>query len=519
MSTNNTTTFEEESFFTYVDKNTPLYISRLEEAVAIPSVSSDLNTHLKDINMMIEWTESHILRLGGSAEIIPNPAATKLRPLPPILAGQFGTDPTKKMVCVYGHLDVQPAAMDDGWNTDPFKLTELDGKLFGRGSTDDKGPALSWLWVIEAHRELGIDLPVNIKLLYEGMEESGSEGMFELIVKMAKGPDGFLNDVDFFCISDNYWLGRTKPCLTYGLRGIAYFQVSVRCAEQDLHSGVFGGTVHESMTDLVSLLSSLVESGTGRIKVAGVTDDVRPVTSREEKMYTDIEFNLEHYKNDCKVKSVSNTLLEADKKLLLMKRWRHPTLSIHGIEGAFSGSGAKTVIPAEAIGKFSLRLVPDQDPDRIEKVVVEHIKREFSKIKSPNEMKVSMIHGAKAWLSDTNHPNYEAAANAIERVYGERPDLTREGGSIPITSFFEDATQMNVLLLPVGACDDMAHSQNEKFNVTNLVNSVKVFGVYLHELAQIKGPKPSSCRCEPLTQEELMIPGAFMKAFNCKCEI
>lgn len=158
---------------------------------------------------MIDWTKSHIERLGGSATWVENPDGTKDRPLPPILCGSFIADPKKKTVCVYGHLDVQPAAKEDGWATDPFVLTEKDGKLYGRGSTDDKGPALSWLWVIEAHQELGIELPVNVKLLYEGLEESGSEGIFEVIRNEA-GAGRFLDDVDFFCISDN--VSQAKVC-------------------------------------------------------------------------------------------------------------------------------------------------------------------------------------------------------------------------------------------------------------------------------------------------------------------
>ena len=507
-------------FFAHVDENVPLYISRLAEAVAIPSVSSDLPNHLPDIEKMIEWCKDHITNLGGTAELLPNPSATKDGPLPPILLGTFLAKEdadTKKTVCVYGHLDVQPAKMEDGWTSDPFTLTERDGKLYGRGSTDDKGPALSWLWIVEAHRKLGVDLPVNIKILYEGMEESGSAGMFEAIRDLSR--DGqFLNDVDFFCISDNYWLGKTKPCLTYGLRGMAYFQVGIRCCEQDLHSGVLGGTVHEGMTDLVQLMASLVDSS-GKILVDGVMDDVAEVSEEESALYDSIEFDMEAYKEESKVKSVSDKLLHSDKKSLLMARWRYPTLSLHGIEGAFSGAGAKTVIPAEVLGKFSLRLVPDQEPAKIEKAVKAHLEKVFSGLNSPNKMRVEMIHGAKAWLSDPNHPNYEAAAKAIERVYGSKPDYTREGGSIPITGFLEDATGMNVCLLPVGACDDMAHSTDEKYNKSNLINAIKVLGLYLHELGAIKGPKPSLCRCVPLTEEELMIPGAFLKGFKCKCEL
>lgn len=362
-----------------------------------------------------------------------------------------------------------------------------------------------------------MELPVNIKLMYEGMEEFGSEGLFETIRDEAKSGQ-FLDDVDFFCISDNYWLGKTKPCLTYGLRGLAYFQVDVQGCEQDLHSGVLGGTVHEAMTDLIALMGTLVDTN-GSILVDGVMDSVKPLTKEEEELYESIEFDMESYKEENKIKSINDKLLYEDKKSLLMHRWRYPTLSLHGIEGAFSGKGAKTVIPAKVSGKFSLRLVPDQDPKEIERLVTTHLEEKFRELKSPNKMSIEMIHGAVAWLSDPKHPNYEAAAKAIEEVYGSRPDYTREGGSIPITSAIEDATGMNVLLLPIGACDDMAHSQNEKYNISNLVKGIKVLGVYLHELGKISGPKPSSCRCVPLTEEELMVPGAFLKGFRCKCEM
>jgi cytosolic nonspecific dipeptidase len=365
-----------QSYFKYIDDHASLYQERLAEAVAIPSVSADLDLHLKDIVHMMEWTKTHILRLKGRAVLLDNPAATPERPLPPILMAEFLSDPKKMTVCVYGHLDVQPANKDDGWDTDPFVLTERDGKLFGRGSTDDKGPALSWLWLVEAHQQLEKELPVNIKLLYEGMEESGSEGIFQIIQQEAQ-EFKFLSDVDFFCISDNYWLGKTKPCLTYGLRGMAYFQLTVQSTKQDLHSGVFGGSIHESMTDLIKLMATLVDTD-GTILIDGIMDDVKQITDKEEALYHDIQFDLEEYKQEAKI--VGNKLLFDNKKDLLMHRWRYPTLSLHGIEGAFSGTGAKTVIPAKVIGKFSLRLVPDQDPTKIETFVKAHIDKEFKKV-------------------------------------------------------------------------------------------------------------------------------------------
>jgi nonspecific dipeptidase len=258
--------------------------------------------------------------------------------------------------------------------------------------------------VVEAHQKLGLALPVNLKLIYEGMEEYGSDGLFETIADEAQKPDGFLKDVDFFCISDNYWLGKRKPCLTYGLRGLAYFALEVQGCEQDLHSGVLGGTVHEALTDLVRLMATLVDSS-GKILVEGVMDDVKPVTPEEEALYESIEFDLDEYKHENKVASVSDRLLHQDKTSLLMARWRFPTLSLHGIEGAFSGSGAKTVIPAKVVGKFSLRLVPDQRPAQIERDVVEHLTQEFHKVNLCREWieKAEMPEASfKSWRVEAN---------------------------------------------------------------------------------------------------------------------
>ena len=255
------------------------------------------------------------------------------------------------------------------------------------------------------------------------MEENGSDGVFEVIQSEGK-PGKFLGDVDFFCISDNYWLGTTKPCLTYGLQGLAYFQVSVQGSTKDLHSGVLGGTMYEPMTDLVSLMETLVESSSGEILVPGVYDTVAPVTPEEEALYETIDFDMESFKEENGIKKVSDQLLCDDKKSLLMNRCRFPTLSLHGIEGAFSGKGAKTVIPKEVIGKFSLRLVPDQDPKEVEKLVIRHIENEFANFRSPNRMKTEMIHGSGTWLSDPKHPNFEVAAKAIEVVYEGSNQIT-----------------------------------------------------------------------------------------------
>lgn len=471
-----------KKIFEYVDKNQNKFIDDLKEAVAIKSVSAWPETR-QDIVKMTKWTAKRLEELGSTVELADVgiqtlPDGTTL-PLPPILLGQLGKDPKKKTICVYGHLDVQPALKEDGWDTEPFDLIEKNGQLFGRGATDDKGPVLGWLNALEAFQKTGQEVPVNLKFVFEGMEESGSEGLDDLLLSHK---DKFLKDVDYVCISDNYWLGKTKPCITYGLRGIAYFFIELECASKDLHSGVFGGTVHEAMADLVYLLNTLVDVN-GKILIPGVLDEVAPLTEAEKKMYETIDFDVDDY---CEDLGCPRIIHHKDKILTLMHRWRYPSLSIHGIQGAFDGSGCKTVIPKKVIGKFSIRLVPHQTPDHVEKCVKEYILRKFKERGSPNKLNVTLIHGAKAWMCDPNHPHYNAGKRAVKSVFGQDPDMTREGGSIPVALTFEEITGKNVMLLPVGSCDDGAHSQNEKINRKNYIEGTKLLAAYLMEVGQIK---------------------------------
>ncbi|KAJ3021945.1 hypothetical protein HKX48_007418 [Thoreauomyces humboldtii] len=472
-----------EKLFAHVDANVKSYIDRLAEVVAIPSVSGEA-VRRPDVVKMGEWLVTELKRLGVSVDIH-HPGKQEIEgqslDLPPIVLGTYGLDPKKKTVLVYGHYDVQPAFKEDGWATDPWVLVEDDkGRLIGRGSTDDKAPVISWLWVIEAHQKLGLEMPVNLKMVFEGMEESGSEGLDEYIIEEAKNSEGFFKAVDCVCISDNYWLGSNKPCLTYGLRGISYFMLEVSGPGKDLHSGVFGGTVHEPMTDLFQVMSKLV-SPTGKILVPGIYDTVAPVTESEDKMYDTLDFALSdiHSAMESKV-TIHNTEKEA-----LMARWRFPSLSIHGIEGAFSSTGSKTVIPAKVVGKFSIRSVPNMEPEKVTELVTDFVTKEFQKIGTKNSFNVSCAHAGKAWVADTNHFNFVAAEKAIERVFKVKPDFTREGGSIPVTLTFQEALNKNVLLLPMGRADDGAHSINEKIDKSNYIEGIKLLASYLHEISLI----------------------------------
>ncbi|ODM91535.1 Cytosolic non-specific dipeptidase [Orchesella cincta] len=452
-----------EKLCKYIEDNKSQFISNLKEAVEIPSVSCWAASR-PSCFQMVSWTDSKLKELGFTTEIRQqenHEVEGKILQLPPILTGFLGSDPSKKTVLIYGHLDVQPAKTSDGWDYEPFTLTEApNGNLYGRGSTDDKGPVLGWLHAVEAFQKVGVEIPVNIKIVFECMEEVGSEGLEEMLISLK---DTFLKDVDVVTISDNYWIGTQTPCLTYGLRGLSYFSVEVECGTKDLHSGVFGGAVHEALPDLIWLLDQLVDVK-GTIQIPGVMDDVLKLTEERADSTTTL----------ISIPKPSKTRLEFGACPLL-----------HGIEGAFSDPGAKTVIPRKVIGKFSIRLVANQEPDKIGKIVKSYLETKWEQRGSPNKMVVSMGHGGRPFISDYNHPNYVAAVKATEFVYGVKPIMTRSGGSIPITIVFQEVTGKNVMLLPMGQADDGAHSQNEKISKRNYIEGTKLFVTYLLELGAL----------------------------------
>lgn len=470
-----------EAVLEHIEAHKAEYVERLAEVVAIKSVSAWPEAR-KDVVTMMEWMKKKLEACGSKCELKDVGMETlpdgKQIPLPPVLIGSLGSDPALKTVLLYGHLDVQPALKEDGWNTEPFVLTEKDGNLYGRGSTDDKGPVLGWLHSIEAFNATKTPLPVNLKFCFEGMEESGSEGLDDLLHSM-KDTD-FLKKVDFVCISDNYWLGTKTPCLTYGLRGLAYFGIEVECADKDLHSGVFGGSVHEAMNDLIWVMSQLVDVDQ-KILIPGIMDDVAPLTSEEQLLYEKIDFDMKEYQ---KTVGCDKLVHHNKKEACLQSRWRFPSLSLHGIEGAFYGAGGKTVIPKKVVGKFSIRLVPDQDPKKIEKIVIDHLNNLWKVRKSPNKFRPFLFSGGRPWKSQFDHANFQAGARATKRVYGVEPDFTCEGGSIPVTLTLEEVTGKNVMLLPMGQADDGAHSQNEKISKRNYIEGTKLLAAYLYEVSK-----------------------------------
>ncbi|CAN3374912.1 hypothetical protein DIURU_002574 [Diutina rugosa] len=468
-----------QPFFDTVDELKPQFIERLRKAIAIPSVSADETLRPQVVKMahfLVDELKSlgfHDIQLKDLGTQPPPVADPKLQ-LPPIVLARFGSNPDKKTVLVYGHYDVQPALKDDGWATEPFEMTlnEAQDIMYGRGTTDDKGPVIGWLNVIEAHNKLGWELPVNLVVCFEGMEESGSLGLDKLVEDEA---NQYFKGVDQVTISDNYWLGTKKPVLTYGLRGCNYYQIIVEGPGADLHSGIFGGIIAEPMTDLVHLMGELVDNK-GKILIPGVYDMVAPLTDKEDALYDNIDFSVD----ELNAASGSETALHENKKDILKHRWRYPSLSLHGIEGAFSGAGAKTVIPAKVVGKFSIRTVPDIDSGKLDQLVFEHVTKKWQELGSKNKFKVELIHDGNYWVSNPFNKAFTAASHATQDVWNVVPDMTREGGSIPITLTFEKALGVDVLLLPMGRGDDGAHSINEKLDVPNYINGCKTLGGFLH---------------------------------------
>uniref|UniRef100_A0A8C7X0H9 Carnosine dipeptidase 1 n=1 Tax=Oryzias sinensis TaxID=183150 RepID=A0A8C7X0H9_9TELE len=462
--------FQYNQLAQYVDEHQEEYVEALRDWVAVESDSSNV-LRRPELHRMMEMVAQKLQQMGGAVESVDVgdqelPDRQTLA-LPKVVTARFGSDPNKHTLCVYGHVDVQPAKLEDGWATEPFNLTEINGNLYGRGASDNKAPVLAWMHAVEAYQKLSMALPVNVKFIIEGMEETGSNGLEAMILAQK---DTFFSDVDYIVVSDCGWLSR-RPAITYGTRGNCYFLAEVHGPKQDLHSGVYGGTVIEPMIDLIGILG---ESSASQ-------HQKKPLClffSLAEHNKTIINFIKQRTSIVCPF----FTVLKVD---LLAHKWRYPTVSIHGIEGAFSDPGTKTVIPSKVCAKFSIRQVPNMDPTVVEKKVSDHLHSVFSKRQSPNTLKVSMVIGAKPWLADIHHPLFEAGKAAIKRVFSVDPDFIREGGTIPISRTFQDVTGKSIIMLPIGGFDDGLHSQNEKMSRYNYIEGTKLFIAFLNELSQI----------------------------------
>ncbi len=455
----------------FIQTSRDRYVSELKQYLAIPSISA-LPEHAGDVRRCAEWSAAEMTRIG-----LEN---VRLEETPgnPIVYGEWLKAPGAPTILFYGHYDVQPVDPVELWDSPPFEATVRDGEIFARGAADDKGQVFMHFKAIEAHLKQSGSLPVNLKVIIEGEEEVGSVNLDNFVRANHE-----LLKTDVVVISDSAMFDRGVPSICYSLRGLVYFQIDVRGTKSDLHSGVFGGAVANPNMVLAQMLSAMKDRS-GRIKIDGFYDDVRELSQEERDAWKKLPFNEKQYRNDLGAPK----LFGETGYTTLERVWGRPTFEVNGIQGGFTGEGAKTVIPAVAMAKVSMRLVPNQHPDKIAELFQKYVED----VAPPTvEVKVTRMHGGKPWITEYDNPFVQAAGRAIEQGFGKTPVFCREGGSIPVVSTFQEELQVPAVLFGVGLPDENAHAPNEKLDLSNFHNGIIASAHLYDEIAKITIPGKS----------------------------
>ncbi len=437
-----------DAVISYLREHHDRYVEQVTELVAIPSVSSDPNRqeemarcadHLKRDMQNAGLENVRLMETGGN----------------PVAYGDWLHAAGAPTILIYGHYDVQPEDPVDLWDSPPFEATERDGRLYGRGVIDDKGQMYIHLAALDSWLNRSGSLPVNVKVIFEGEEEIGSAHLDSFLQKHQD-----LLHADVVVVSDTGMFAKGVPSITYGLRGLTYFQIDVEGPGGDLHSGSFGGPVDNPANVLVRMLSRLKDDS-GRIAIPGFYDNVRKLTDTERENFAKLPFDEEKFRAE-EVKAPA--LAKDEQYSILEQLWCRPTLDINGIQSGFTGQGAKTVIPASAMGKVSMRLVPEQDPDRIGDLFEDFIRQ----IVPPTvRVKITRMHGGHPYLADIGDPIFAAAAKAVEKAFNKETAFIREGGSIPFVRTITDILQCPAILLGFGLPGENAHAPNEWLDLDN----------------------------------------------------
>lgn len=449
----------------HIQNNKQTYIEELKDFLRIPSIST-LSENKKDVAGCAEFVSENLKKIGlNRVEIFKTEGH-------PIVYGEWLGAPGKPTILVYGHYDVQPVDPIELWNSPPFEPTIKNGKIFARGATDDKGQVFMHFKSVEAFFKNEGSLPVNIKYIIEGEEEIGSEN---LNVFLKNNTD--LLKCDVVLISDSSLYGPGIPTLTYALRGLAYLEVEMIGPNRDLHSGSFGGSVANPINKMAQLISELQDKN-GRITIPGFYDDVIKLTKKEKENFKALKFSDKNFAKDLGVGQ-----LEGEKGFTTLERlWARPTLDCNGIIGGFTGKGAKTVIPSKVTAKISMRLVPDQNPNKIAKLFERHLKKI-----APKSVKIKVInlHGAYPSLTAVDNPANVAAAKAMSRAFGKETVFMREGGSIPIVTEFSKRLKSPVVLMGLGLNSENLHSPNEHFDLNHFELGIISSAYFMRELSDV----------------------------------
>lgn len=424
----------------------------LKDFLRIPSVSTHPH-HRGDLRRCARFLADELERI-GMHNVAVNPT-----PGHPIVTADWLDAPGKPTVLFYGHYDVQPAEPFELWESDPFDPVIRGDNLYARGSTDDKGQVWLHVKALEAHLRENGRLPVNVRLLIEGEEEVSSENL-EAYLK-AHGEE---LGADVVVISDTSMFDYERPSIGYALRGMAYMEIRIEGPNKDLHSGVYGGAVPNPLNVISEMLGKMVD-GDGRITVPGFYDDVLALDDEERASLAALPFDEEGFAGRLGLAEATG-----EKGYSALERlWARPTLDVNGMLGGFTGAGSKTVIPSKAMAKVSMRLVPNQDPEKIARSFEDYVRS-----LAPPSVKVEVIHHGtgKPVLTARDHPAVTAAHEAITRGFGKEPVYIREGGSIPVVAMFEEILGLPTVLMAFGLPDCDAHAPNEKFHLPNFYRGI-----------------------------------------------
>jgi acetylornithine deacetylase/succinyl-diaminopimelate desuccinylase-like protein len=439
---------------TYAREKREKFVAELEEFLSIPSISTQPE-HKEHIAEAATWLRDQLLAAGfPTAEVMATPRH------PVVTAEWMAAGPDAPTVLIYGHYDVQPPDPLDLWDTPPFDPTIIGDDIFARGASDDKGQLFVHVKAAEAFKETEGTPPVNLKCLFEGEEEIGSVSLAPF---MEAHRD--LLAADIAVISDTHILGKDTPSIVYALRGLAYIEVQVTGPSYDLHSGIYGGAVENPINALCRMISQM-QDAEGHITVPGFYDQVRALNEEERAELAKIPFDREAWLEE----TGAPTDWGEPTYTIIERTSARPTLDVNGIWGGYIEPGAKTVLPSEAHAKISMRLVPDQDPAEITRLV-----RDFLVEIAPPTVTVEVkdLSGGESAITPRDIPEMQAAAQAYAESFGQRPILVREGGSIPVVSYLQKILGLETVLMGFGLPDDRLHSPNEKFHLPNFHRGIE----------------------------------------------
>ncbi|MFY9554705.1 MAG: M20/M25/M40 family metallo-hydrolase [Blastocatellia bacterium] len=454
---------EDERFYegldSYVQASRGEFESKLGELVEVPTISMEPERK-DDCRRGAQLAREYLESIGARAELVETPGN-------PVVLGRIASGANDRTLTIYNHIDVQPADPDE-WRKAPFTFFKEDGRYEGRGTTDDKGPALTAMMAARYAAENYV--PLNINFVWELEEEIGSPN-FEHFVKNNAGR----LQSDSVLVSDTIWISRNKPAIPYGLRGAVMMTMTLETGAKDVHSGLTGGPARNPIGELCKLVSECYDATTGRVKIKGFYEDVRPATRKEVQNFLDSGFTTAKFKAAHELKK----LRFDDPTQVLKAIMAEPTFEVHGITGGYQGPGVKTIVPYRAQAKISCRLVPDQDPKRVFKLV-----RDFVKEKNP-DVRVEFISALESYIGEFNGPYADAATESMKFAFGRQPAFTREGGSIGAVVTMKKYLKAPIIFLGLSLPEHGYHAKNENFDWGMASGGIKMFVRYFDQISRL----------------------------------